>query len=110
MTPVCSIYDIPEGEARTFPMPNESRTTFFILHWGDKFYAYVNRCPHTGINLEYQENQFLSWDKAHIQCSVHGATFNIRDGRCVWGPCRGQFLKALPVQIIDDQIFIEFAQ
>lgn len=107
MTPVCSVFDIPDGEARTFDFPNESNRTFFILHWGDRFYAYLNRCPHTGIALEHQENQFLSWDKGHIQCAMHGALFNIGNGRCIWGPCRGQSLQSLPLQIVDDQIFVD---
>ena len=58
-------------------------------------YFYINRCPHRGIALEWQPNQFLDSSASMIQCATHGALFLIESGECIAGPCAGQSLKAL---------------
>jgi nitrite reductase/ring-hydroxylating ferredoxin subunit len=104
---VCSIDDIPRGAARAFPLPNRDGVTFFIVHWGDSFHAYVNECPHMGVNLEWSENRFLNLDGSQIQCAMHGALFRIEDGYCTWGPCRGRSLKSLPLKVSDGLIYLD---
>ena len=48
--------------------------------------------------MDWQEGEFLDGDKRFIICSIHGATYEPTDGRCVGGPCgRGQ-LTALDVR------------
>ncbi|QJI27271.1 Rieske 2Fe-2S domain-containing protein [Pseudomonas sp. ADAK18] len=59
-------------------------------------YFYINRCPHRGVPLEWQPNQFLDPSASLIQCATHGALFLIESGECVAGPCAGQSLIALP--------------
>jgi nitrite reductase/ring-hydroxylating ferredoxin subunit len=59
-------------------------------------YFYINRCPHRGVPLEWQPNQFLDPSASLIQCATHGALFLIESGECVAGPCAGQSLTALP--------------
>ena len=58
-------------------------------------YFYINRCPHRGIPLEWQPDQFLDDSASLIQCATHSALFLIESGECVAGPCAGQFLTAL---------------
>jgi len=59
-------------------------------------YFYINRCPHRGVPLEWQPDQFLDPSASLIQCATHGALFLIETGECVAGPCAGQSLTALP--------------
>ncbi|WP_373081058.1 Rieske (2Fe-2S) protein, partial [Zhongshania sp.] len=61
-------------------------------------------CPHLGIELNWQENQFLDYDDSLIQCSTHGALFIIENGHCVAGPCMGKELEAVPFQIDNGMI------
>ncbi|QHF46975.1 Rieske (2Fe-2S) protein [Pseudomonas sp. S35] len=58
-------------------------------------YFYINRCPHRGIPLEWQPDQFLDDSASLIQCATHGALFLIESGECIAGPCSGKSLKAL---------------
>jgi len=74
---------------------------------GAAVFAYHNRCPHTGVNLDWQPNQFLDLSNRYIQCATHGALFRLEDGFCLRGPCVGQYLQALRVVIEGEQVFIE---
>jgi nitrite reductase/ring-hydroxylating ferredoxin subunit len=59
-------------------------------------YFYINRCPHRGVPLEWQPDQFLDSSTSLIKCATHGALFLIESGECIAGPCAGQSLTALP--------------
>ncbi len=75
-----------------------------VVRKGDKAYAYLNRCPHTGGPMDWAEGQFLSMDGDVILCSMHGARFRIEDGLCLAGPCVGQSLSSVSLAINDDCI------
>ena len=77
----------------------------FLLITDDGVRAYHNRCPHTGVSLNWSPHQFLDRDGAYVMCAVHGALFLTKTGECVHGPCVGQSLSALPVKIEDDMVY-----
>lgn len=79
----------------------------FVINDNGQFHAYKNQCPHTGVNLNWQPNQFMDIDNKYIQCSTHGALFRIHDGYCVRGPCAGASLAALPLKIEQGNILVE---
>lgn len=81
--------------------------TIFVVHKDGNFFAYYNKCPHTGATLEWQEDQFLDLDKALIQCATHDALFMIDSGECVAGPCVGDSLQSLPMIIKDDHLHLK---
>jgi nitrite reductase/ring-hydroxylating ferredoxin subunit len=56
--------------------------------------------------LEWQPNQFLDYEKQFIQCATHGALFGIDDGICIAGPCPGEQLEALPVEVRDGEVWL----
>ena len=68
-------------------------------------FAYVNRCPHTGITLDWVNNQFFSSDNRYVMCATHGAVFEPPTGECIWGPCVGLSLQSLPIEIDEGQIY-----
>ena len=72
---------------------------------GDVF-CYLNQCPHTGVNLEWMPDQFLDITESLIQCATHGALFQIENGFCISGPCSGQSLTALPVELDEDKFWV----
>ena len=76
----------------------------FAVKKDNTVHVYENRCPHLGIELEWQEHQFLDQEGALIQCSTHGALFLIEDGSCVSGPCMGDKLTAVTITISDEQV------
>ena len=72
----------------------------FALRFDGRLVAYVNRCAHVPVEMDWQPGEFLDHDKRWIVCSIHGASYEPADGRCVGGPCGRSRL--IPVQI-DEQ-------
>ncbi|MEB3766548.1 Rieske (2Fe-2S) protein [Acinetobacter sp. MD2] len=92
--------DVPEREARAFELPDGD--TIFITQRDGVFYAYKNLCPHLQVELEFLENQFLDQDQEYIECSTHGALFQVDTGECVAGPCSGEFLQKRAIEVHSD--------
>ena len=97
---LCHIDDLEDPGARGFEIQSgDNELSFFIVKKAGKVYGYQNKCPHVGINLEWRPDDFLNMDKALIQCSVHGALFEIESGDCVGGPCNGNGLSTIDLSI-----------
>ena len=76
-----------------------------ILHRdGDAVRAWLNVCPHAGRRLDWAPGRFLKSKAGELVCAVHGATFELQDGVCVAGPCRGDSLRAVAVEIVDGKV------
>ena len=102
---LCALDDIPDQHAKGFTLEIEgNKFEFFIVRKGEQVYGYINRCPHTGVNLDWQTDQFLDLTGYQIQCSTHGAIFRIRDGYCVYGPCMGRYLTSIKLLIKNKRI------
>ncbi len=76
----------------------------FVLRIDGQPRAYLNRCVHVPTEMDWQEGQFLDMDQRYILCSIHGATYDPTDGRCVGGPCGRGRLTPLAVQERDGQV------
>ena len=81
----------------------------FAVRKDGEFFLYWNRCPHLGTPLEWEEDRFLDSDAALIQCSTHGALFQIDSGLCLVGPCKGKSLQPIPFVIEDDALLVDEA-
>jgi nitrite reductase/ring-hydroxylating ferredoxin subunit len=103
MTILCHIDSIPEGSAKSFE--HDGKQMFAVKHHGEIF-LYLNQCPHMGVNLNWQEDDFFNFDGSLLQCSMHGALFEIGTGTCIAGPCKRQALFPIPFQLLDQQIKI----
>ena len=79
----------------------------FVVRFGTEVRAYLNSCPHTGGPLDWVPDQFLSLDRQHMQCATHAALFRWQDGACVAGPCAGDTLTALPVDVVDGRVLLQ---
>ena len=90
MRHLCDLTDIPDGQARAFSYDDQQ--SLLVVRRGLRAWAYINRCPHRGVGLEWTPDQFLDPSNSLIQCATHGALFLIEDGECVTGPCAGQSL------------------
>jgi nitrite reductase/ring-hydroxylating ferredoxin subunit len=102
---LCRIDELPRAEGRGFTIRDGARELhLFVMLRDGRPHAYLNRCPHTGVNLDWTPDRFLDWTGRMIQCATHGALFRIEDGYCVAGPCAGRSLTALPVREAGDVI------
>ena len=104
---LCRLDDIPDRGSNGFYTDGaDGRLLYMVIRRGNEVFVYVNRCPHTGLPLDFQPGRFLTADGALIQCSNHGAQFLITDGFCVSGPCEGDSLKAVKTEIRDGRVFV----
>lgn len=69
----------------------------FVLRFDGVVRAYINRCLHVPVEMDWQPGEFFDSDKRYIVCSIHGATYDPEDGRCAGGPCGRGRLTAVPV-------------
>lgn len=108
---LCGIDDIPDGTARGFRLPGDpdaDRPGERILVWrrGSRVRAYRNRCPHRGTPLDWVEDRFMDRDGEHLICATHGAVFRPLDGTCVAGPCAGDALDPVAVELRGGGIYL----
>ena len=105
--PLCRLGDIPDGGSNGFFTDGaDGRLLYMAIRQGTEVFVYENRCPHTGLPLDFQPGRFLTADGALIQCSNHGARFRIKDGLCVSGPCEGNRLKAVKTENRDGHLYL----
>ena len=77
----------------------------FALRFDGQVVAYLNRCLHVPTEMDWLPGEFLDSEREYIICSIHGALYEPRHGRCVGGPCgRGQ-LTTLRVEERDGQVY-----
>jgi nitrite reductase/ring-hydroxylating ferredoxin subunit len=78
-----------------------------ILHRdGDDVRAWLNVCPHAGRRLDWAPGKFLKSKEGLLVCAAHGAGFELAEGQCVAGPCRGDRLRAVPIELRDDAVYL----
>ncbi len=78
----------------------------FVVRFGGQVFAYLNRCTHVAVELDWQPGRFFDADRAYLICATHGALYRPESGRCVAGPCRGGRLEALVVVERDGGVFL----
>ena len=99
---LCALTDIPDGHARGFRWHGDAHDRVFVVRRGDQYVAWMNRCPHRGFegtSLPWRKDAYLTQNFERIQCSGHGAQFDVISGECVVGACRGQSLTAADVRL-----------
>ena len=77
----------------------------FVLRFEGVPRAYLNRCAHVPAEMDWQPGEFLDSDRRWIVCSIHGASYDPSDGRCVGGPCGRGRLVPLAVGEADGQVY-----
>jgi nitrite reductase/ring-hydroxylating ferredoxin subunit len=91
LIPLCNSRDLVDGGLGVpFDVVYAGQTcrAFAIRHQGH-VRAYLNRCSHVAMELDFQPNRFFDDSKTHLICATHGALFDPGTGRCMGGPGRG---------------------
>jgi len=100
---LCRLDEIADGAAKGFELGDGPEACepleIFVVRAGPRAYAYRNVCPHTGSPLDWQPDDFMSEDASHVMCHTHGALFEIADGFCIAGPCAGDRLRPVAIEI-----------
>jgi len=84
---------------------DDALISLMLLLKDDKFTAFKNSCPHQGRRMNYSLGQFLITSEGNLVCPAHGAEFKPDDGLCINGPCLGQSLEFIHIQLNDDCVF-----
>jgi len=87
-------------------MIDGSAESLLLLREGDRVRGWLNVCPHAGRRLDWAPGKFLLTKTGHLVCAAHGATFELQSGQCLSGPCRGEALRAVAVQVRDGQVIL----
>ncbi|MDD1506926.1 Rieske (2Fe-2S) protein [Pseudomonas sp. CNPSo 3701] len=104
MIRLCAPDELPEAQSRGFDVED---VQLLAVRKGGEVFVYRNRCPHRGVPLEWQADQFLDPSASLIQCARHGALFLIESGECVAGPCEGQTLRPIDSREDGEGIWVD---
>ncbi|WP_235976680.1 Rieske (2Fe-2S) protein [Bradyrhizobium archetypum] len=107
---ICGFNDIPSQRAMGFHLMivdedgGHRPWPIVVVRWGKRVFAYLNKCPHTGVHLDWERNQFFDPLGMRLMCGKHGSTFELGTGRCVDGRCKGSSLTPVALTVLDGEI------
>jgi nitrite reductase/ring-hydroxylating ferredoxin subunit len=107
--PIARVGELAPGTSKKFLLARDGQEIEgFLLNYGGELHAYVNRCRHVPMALDWVENQFFTEDGRFVQCATHGAYYVPETGECVAGPPCGRALHRVPLRIDGDQVVAEW--
>jgi nitrite reductase/ring-hydroxylating ferredoxin subunit len=102
---IARVDEIPPGQTKKFFLQIEGREVeCFAVNYDGQLFAYVNRCRHVPMTMDWVENQFLTEDGRYILCATHGAAYEPNTGECIFGPPCGKFLDRVPLTVEDGRV------
>jgi nitrite reductase/ring-hydroxylating ferredoxin subunit len=103
---VARIGELQPGSSKKFVIkPGGHPVEAFVINYDGALYAYVNRCRHIALTLDWVDNRFFTEDGRYIICANHGATYEPKTGECIWGPCLGAFLQPVALEIAQEKVY-----
>lgn len=78
----------------------------FVVRFDGAVHAYLNRCAHVPVQMDWQEGQFFDHSGLYLICATHGATYLPESGRCIAGPCKGRSLVKLDVFEREGRVYL----
>jgi nitrite reductase/ring-hydroxylating ferredoxin subunit len=98
LIPLCNATDLLDsGLAVPFDVVYAGATCrAFAVRFDGQVHAYLNRCTHVAMEMDYQPDRFFDDTGRWLICATHGALYAPDTGACQGGPCRGGLIK-IPV-------------
>lgn len=98
--PLCNGADLVDGgEAVPFDVIYGGQTCrAFAIRFEGKVHAYLNRCAHVAMELDWQPNRFFDESGRWLVCGTHGAAYRPDTGACAGGPCRAGLVKIAVIE------------
>ena len=100
---------IKPGKSIKFLMPirGVDEECFVINYHGD-LHAYVNRCRHVPMAMDWVDNQFFAEHGRYLMCQTHNAYYDPASGECIAGPraACGKFLYRVPLTVERGVIYV----
>lgn len=101
-------HDLAPGESLKFMLPiRGADEECFVINFAGEFHAYVNRCRHVPMAMDWVDNQFFAEEGRYLMCQTHNAYYEPGSGECIAGPesACGKFLYRVPIEIEDGMIY-----
>jgi len=97
--------ELPPGKSRKFFLSCAGQQLeCFVVNFRGTLRAYVNKCRHVPMTMDWVENQFFDESGDYLLCPTHGALYEPQGGECVSGPACGKALFAVPLVERDDEV------
>lgn len=92
---LCASGDLLDsGLAVPFDVRYAGQTCYaFAVRYQGQAHAYLNRCGHVPMEMDYQPNRFFDTTGHWLMCATHGAMYDPQTGQCRQGPCRRGLVK-----------------
>ena len=98
---LCSVHDVPEGEARRFEV---DARPFAVVNLGTEGFRVVDAiCSHAHYFLDEGD---VDVEDQTVECPKHGSTFDLNTGRPRTLPATMP-VEAFAVKVEDDDVMIE---
>jgi nitrite reductase/ring-hydroxylating ferredoxin subunit len=95
---VAATRDIPAGRMQAFAVAGRE---VLVCNTQDGWFAVDNTCPHAEAKMN--EGRLGG---CRLSCPLHGARFDVRDGRVLRGPATTP-LRTYPIRVVDGGIEVE---
>ena len=95
LVPLCNAHDLVDGGlAVSFDVVYGGQTCrAFAIRYQGQPHAYLNRCTHVAMEMDWQPNRFFDDTGRWLLCGTHGAAYQPDTGACAGGPCRGSLVR-----------------
>jgi nitrite reductase/ring-hydroxylating ferredoxin subunit len=84
----------------------EAPVPAFAVRFHGRVHAYLNRCGHIPVEMDWQHGQFFDGGGLYLICATHGALYDPTTGHCVGGRCNGRGLVPLAVSERGGSVFL----
>ena len=93
--PLCNSSELVDGgKAVPFDVVYAGQTCrAFAVRFEGQVQAYLNRCTHVAMEMDYQPDRFFDESGRWLLCATHGAAYHPATGACAGGPCRGPLVR-----------------
>lgn len=78
----------------------------FAIRFRGRAYAYLNRCAHVPIEIDWEHGKFFDHSGLYLICATHGALYEPESGRCALGRCAGRGLIPLRIEERDGHVYL----
>jgi len=99
--------DVAEGGTLKFPFTLGGKPAEgFLARFQGQLVAYENKCRHLPLRLDFDSGRFFTPEGGHFICQTHNAIYEPLTGLCVRGPCEGESLKPLKIEVIEGDVWL----